>query len=147
MGCDLLGVFLLKVGHQKGGAISVSEQENRIALERLVQAFQERDADAIADLVHEDVVEEYPQSGERIVGKHNYLSVFENFPLMPNVLEYRFTISGDLAIAERTVEYGGNRSYNTAITDIEGGKVKRARQYFSGPFEAPPWRAQWVERM
>lgn len=118
----------------------MSEQENRIALERLVQAFQKRDADAIADLVHEDVVEEYPQSGERIRGKQDYLSVFESIPLMPNVLEYRLTLSGDLAIAERTVEYGGNRSYNTAITEMEDGKVKRARQYFATPFEAPQWR-------
>ncbi len=125
----------------------MSEQENRITLERLVQAFQERDAGAIADLVHDDVIEEYPQSGERIKGKHNYLSVFENIPLMPNVLEYRLTLSGDVAIAERTVEYGGNRSYNTAITELEDGKVKRARQYFATPFEAPQWRAQWVERM
>ena len=51
----------------------MSEQENRIALECLVGAFQERDADAIVDLVHDDVVEEYPQSGERIRGKRNYL--------------------------------------------------------------------------
>lgn len=123
------------------------EQENRMALERLVQAFQERDVDAIAGLVHDEVVEEYPQSGERIRGKRNYLSVFETIPLMPNVLEYRLTLSGDLAIAERTVEYGGNRSYNTAITEMEDGKVKRARQYFAAPFEAPQWRAQWVERM
>jgi hypothetical protein len=35
------------------------------------------------------------------------------------------TLSGDLAIADRTVEYGSNRSYNTAITEIEDGKVKR----------------------
>jgi ketosteroid isomerase-like protein len=125
----------------------MSEQENRDALERLVRAFQERDVDAIADLVHDDVVEEYPQSGERIRGKQNYLSVFGNIPVMPNVIDYRFTLSGDLAIAERTVEYGGNRSYNTAITEMEDGKVKRARQYFAAPFEAPQWRAQWVERM
>ena len=125
----------------------MSEQENRIVLERLVQAFQERDADAVDDLVHDDVVEEYPQSGERIKGKQNYLSVFENIPLMPNVLEYRLTLSGDLAIAERTVQYGTNRSYNTAITEMEDGKVKRARQYFAAPFEAPQWRAQWVDRM
>ena len=120
----------------------MSEHENRDALERLVRAFQERDVVAIADLVHDDIVEEYPQSGETIRGKQNYLNVFENIPLMPNVLEYRLTLSGELAIAERTVEYGGNRSYNTAITEMEDGKVKRARQYFAVPFEAPQWRAQ-----
>jgi hypothetical protein len=66
---------------------------------------------------------------------------------MRNVLEYRLTLSGDLAIAERTVEYGTNRSHNTAITEMQDGKVKGTRQYFASPFEAPQWRARWVERM
>jgi hypothetical protein len=66
---------------------------------------------------------------------------------MPNVLEYRLTLSGDLAIAERTVKYGTNRSYNTAITETQDGKVKRARRYSAVPFEALRWRAQRVERM
>jgi ketosteroid isomerase-like protein len=95
-----------------------SERKNRDALERFVQAFQQRDVDAIADLVHDDIVEEYPQSEKRIRGKQNYLSIFENFPVMPNVLNYRLTLSGDLAIAERTVEYDGNRPSNTAITEM-----------------------------
>jgi hypothetical protein len=50
---------------------------------------------------------------------------------------------GDPAIAEGTVEYGGNHSYNTAITEMEDGKVKRARQYF----KAPQWRARQIEKM
>lgn len=123
----------------------MSEQENRYAPERLVQAFQERDA--AADLFHDVVVGEYPRSGERIRGKLDYLGVFENIPLMPTVLDYRFTVSGGLALAERTVEYGGNRSYNAAITEMEDGKVRRAGQYFATPFEAPGWRARWFEKM
>jgi hypothetical protein len=65
----------------------VSTQENRDALERFVRAFHQRAANTIAELVHDDVVEEYPQAGERIRDKQNYLSVFENIPLMPNVIE------------------------------------------------------------
>jgi hypothetical protein len=48
-----------------------------------------------------------------------------------------------IALAEMTVEYGGDRSYNTAKTEMDDRKVKRARQYFAAPFEAP----QWLERM
>jgi hypothetical protein len=81
------------------------------------------------------------------VGKQNYPSTFKNIPLMPYVLEYRLTLSGDLAIAERTVKYGTSRSYNTAILEMQDGKVKRARRYLAAPFEAPQWRAQQVERM
>ena len=125
----------------------MSEQENRDALERFVQAFRQRDANAIAELVHDDVVEEYPQSAERIRGKQNYLRIFENIPVMPNVIVYRFTVSGDLTVAERIDEYNGNRSYNTAISEMEDGKVKRTRQYFAVLFEAPGWRSRWIERM
>jgi hypothetical protein len=33
------------------------------------------------------------------------------------------------------------------IVDFEDSKIKRARGYFAEPFEAPEWRAQWVERL
>jgi ketosteroid isomerase-like protein len=122
----------------------MSEKENRDALERFVQAFRQRDANAIAELVHDDVVEECPQSAEKIRGKQNYLSTFEDIPIMPNVTGYRFKVSGDLAVAEKTVEYLGARMYNTAITEMEDGKVKRTRQYLAEPFEARQWRARWV---
>jgi ketosteroid isomerase-like protein len=49
----------------------MSEQENRDTLERYFQAFGRQDLDAIDDLLHDDYVEEYPQSGERIRGKQN----------------------------------------------------------------------------
>jgi ketosteroid isomerase-like protein len=49
----------------------VSEQQNRDALERFLQLFERGDLDAAADLLHDDYVEEYPQSGERIRGKQN----------------------------------------------------------------------------
>jgi hypothetical protein len=31
--------------------------------------------------------------------------------------------------------------------EFKGGKVARETQYFADPFEAPAWRAQWVEKM
>jgi hypothetical protein len=32
------------------------------------------------------------------------------------------------------------------IVEFDGGKIKRATGYFGEPFEAPDWRARWVER-
>ncbi len=66
---------------------------------------------------------------------------------MPNVIDYSIKVSGDLAVAERAVEYDGNRMYNTAVCEMQDGKIKKATQYFAAPFEAPGWRAQWIERM
>jgi hypothetical protein len=126
----------------------MSEQENRDAIERYFQAFEQRDLDAIADLMHDDYVEEFPQSGERIRGKQDARSVLENFPGgLPKLLDHSYVVSGDLGAMKMTLEYGGNRVYACEVIDFQDGMIKRVRAYFGEPFEAPEWRAQWVEGM
>jgi ketosteroid isomerase-like protein len=112
----------------------MSEQENRDTIKRYFQAVEQRDLDAMANLMHDDYTEEYPQSGEKIRGKHNARSILENYPGgLPNMIDHSYVVSGDLGVMKMTLEYGD--------------KIKRARAYFGEPFEAPEWRAQWVERM
>jgi ketosteroid isomerase-like protein len=125
----------------------MSEQQNRNALERYFQAFERQDLDAMEELLYDDYVEEYPQSGERIRGKDNWRKIAENYPGLPNVTDHSYVLSGDLGVMKMTLEYDGNRVYACEIVDFEDGKIKRARAYFAEPFEAPEWRAQWVERM
>jgi hypothetical protein len=81
------------------GGEDMSEQQNRETLERLLQAFVQQDFDDLDDLLHEDVVEQYPQPGERIRGLQNYQSYVENIPKMPNVIDYSIKLSGDPTIA------------------------------------------------
>ncbi len=125
----------------------MSEQQNRETLERYLQAFERQDLDAMEELLYDDYVEEYPQSGERIRGKDNWRKIAENYPGLPNVMDHSYVVSGDLGVMKMTLEYDGNRVYACEIVDFEDGKIKRARAYFAEPFEAPEWRAQWVERM
>ena len=124
----------------------MSEQENRDVIERFEVAFEKRDPDAIAELMHDDYVREFPQSGEKIRGKQDARSVLENFPGgLPNLLDHSYVVSGDLGVMKMTLEYGGNRVYACEVIDFQAGKIKRVRAYFGEPFEAPEWRAQWVE--
>jgi len=126
----------------------MSEQENRDALERFHQAFFERqDIDAMADLLHDDYVEEFPQSGERIRGKDNWRELYKSYPGLPKVIDYDYKLSGDLAVVEMVLDYEGNRMNVCEIIELQDGKFKRDRGYFAEPFEAPEWRAQWVERI
>jgi ketosteroid isomerase-like protein len=125
----------------------MSEQQNRDTLERYFQAFEQQDIDAMEELLYDDYVEEYPQSGERIRGKDNWRKIAENYPGLPNMTDHSYVVSGDLGVMKMTLEYDGNRVYACEIVDFEDGKIKRARAYFAEPFEAPEWRAQWVERM
>jgi hypothetical protein len=32
-----------------------------------------------------------------------------------------------------------------SIMEFRNGKVVHETQYFADPFEAPPWRSQWVQ--
>jgi hypothetical protein len=125
----------------------VSEQQNRDALERYLETFERQDIDTALELLHDDYVEEYPQSGERIRGKDNWRKIAENYPGLPSVIEHSYVLSGDLGVMKMTLDYDGNRIYACEIVDFEEGKIKRTRAYFAEPFEAPEWRAEWVERM
>jgi hypothetical protein len=125
----------------------MSEQQNRDTLERYIQALEQQDLDAMEELLHDGYVEEYPQSGERIRGKDNWRKIAENYPGLPNMTDHSYVLSGDLGVMKMTLEYNGNQVYACEIVDLEEGKIKRARAYFAEPFEAPEWRAQWVERM
>jgi hypothetical protein len=40
-----------------------------------------------------------------------------------------------------------DRPYQTiSLMEFTDGKVTHETQYFADPFEAPTWRARWVER-
>lgn len=34
-----------------------------------------------------------------------------------------------------------------SVIELRDGRVVRETDYFAQPFQAPQWRAQWVERM
>jgi hypothetical protein len=97
----------------------MSEQENRNTLEHLFQPFARHDLDVIDDLMHDDYVEEYPQSDERIRGK--------NYPGgLPNMVDHSFELNGDRGVLEMLVEYDGNRVHICEIVELQDGKIKRA---------------------
>ncbi len=131
----------------KGGS-NVSEQQNRATLERFFDVFSRHDFDEMIQFImHDDYVEEFPQSDERIRGKDNWRKLAENYPGLPKLIDHSYKLREDLAVIEMTLEYGGNRIHSCEIVELQDGKIKKRRAYFGEPFEAPEWRAQWVERM
>jgi len=117
--------------------------------DRYWEALNSQDYAALKEMYTEDAVQEWPQSGERIVGRDNIMAVNENYPGMPNATQRRTIAGGDLLIAEVTLNYPGDVGtyHSISIFELRDGKVARETDYFGAPFEAPAWRAQWVERM
>src|SRR5204863_7379370 len=54
--------------------------DNRTTVEQFLQAMGTNDVEAQERLLSDDIVEEYPQSGERIRGKDNRRAIIENYP-------------------------------------------------------------------
>jgi hypothetical protein len=118
----------------------------REALERHWQASDTGDFKAEHDIYRDDAVLEYPQSGERIHGRHN---IQESRFVQPNKKRFtvrRITGSGDLWVTEFTLTYDGIPSYAVSIMEFEGGLVVHETQYFADGFDPGPSRAHLVER-
>jgi ketosteroid isomerase-like protein len=125
----------------------MSAEQIRAALDRHWAASDASDFETEHDIYLEDAVLEYPQSGERIRGRHNI-----QITRTKQASKKRFTVrrvigSGDLWITEYVLTYDAKPSYTVSIMEFSGAKVARETQYFADPFEASAWRAQWVERM
>ena len=120
--------------------------DRTVALERHWDASDAGDFQAEHDIYREDAVLDYPQSGERIRGRHN---IQESRFVQPN--NKRFTVrriigSGALWVTEFVLSYDGIPSYTVSIMEFRQGLVANETQYFAGPFDPAPSRAHLVER-
>lgn len=124
----------------------MSEQENRAVVERLIQCINDKDIRVMDELFHEDAVMDWPQSGELVVGGESRRGVYGSFPTLPTITPRRMHSAGDLVVAEASLDYGGP-AYNTVfIFEFRDGLIARETAYWAEPFEAPEWRAQWVQK-
>ena len=119
----------------------------RAALDQHWAASDANDFETEHRIYHDDAVLEYPQSGERIRGRRNIQIQRATQPSKKRFTVRRIVGAGDLWVTEFILTYDGKPSYTVSIMEFIGDKVARETQYFADPFEAPAWRAQWVERM
>jgi hypothetical protein len=97
---------------------------------------------------HEDYVMEMPQSGERIRGREKMREFQEAYPNPPSIRLRRVIVKDGLWVVEGVNDYGGGQIFDIVlIIELKDGKLWRDRRYYAEPFEAPEWRAQWVEQM
>ncbi|MGP0088945.1 MAG: nuclear transport factor 2 family protein [Xanthobacteraceae bacterium] len=119
----------------------------RTALERHWEASDAGNFKVEHEIYREDAVLDYPQSGERIRGRHN---IQESRFVQPNKKRFtvrRITGSGDLWVSEFILSYDGKPSYTVSIMEFREGLVAHETQYFADPFDPAPSRARLVERI
>jgi len=125
----------------------MSEAANRATIEALAAALNARDLDALDRVFTDDIVMEWPQSGERIRGAENRREVYARFPALPQVTPGELMGSGDLWVLQADLDYGDGDPYQCVfVFEMRDGLIARETAYWSKPFPAPDWRALWVER-
>jgi ketosteroid isomerase-like protein len=125
----------------------MADAEFRRELERHWAACDAGDQDAVHEIYRDDIVVEWPQSGERVRGRANLQALRENHPSELRFSTRRILGGGDLWITEYVITYDGRPVHTVSIMEVRAGKVARETHYFADPFEPPAWRAHWVERM
>jgi hypothetical protein len=102
----------------------------------------------MADVFHDDAVQDWPQSGERIESLAKMVEVVERHPDFPKASELRRVVgTGDLFAVELKTEYQDGTYWLVALLEFRGDRVSRSVEYFAKAFDAPEWRSQWVERI
>jgi ketosteroid isomerase-like protein len=145
---------------------------NRQIVESYAGAMADDDFDAQDALVHDDYELVYPQSGERFRGRMNRRAVLEYYPgreqagtrptvgrivgrddqwltapSWPGSSLVHVIGSGDDFQVVGTVRYPDGQDWHfVSFITLRDGKVWRETTYFAPPFEAPAWRAPYVER-
>jgi len=146
----------------------MSELNTREVVDRYIGALAGTDSDGILAELHEDYVEDYPQSGERIRGAANLRAIREQYPggepqtvkvegvigtedrwvMTPSYTPVRIEGSGDQYVAVAHIRYpDGSDWHAIQLIRLKDGKIHRVTSFFAAPFEAPAWRAPFVERM
>jgi SnoaL-like domain len=125
---------------------TTQEEKIREALNTHWQASAAGDPDTEHDIYDDAAICDYPQSGERILGRANLQALRSHHPGHPSGFKVKRILgNGDLWITEYTITYEERTAYTVSIMEFRNGKVVHETQYFADSFEAPAWRRQWVQ--
>ncbi|MCF3132234.1 nuclear transport factor 2 family protein [Streptomyces olivochromogenes] len=116
----------------------------------LWERMQARDWAGLRDLLAEDLVVEWPVSGERIVGRANYVRINAEYPEGWSIRVLRVVADCDQVVSEVEVPHETMGVHRVAsFWTVREGRVAAVREYWSelGSDPSPEWRAALVERL
>lgn len=103
---------------------------------------------AASQLLHDDYVLEWRQSGELIRSRENFAAINTYYPAEG---KWQFTINaivaeGDMVVTDVAVTDGKRKDRVVTFSTVRDGKIWKQVEFWPEPFEAPAWRSQWVEK-
>lgn len=123
--------------------------DTRELVERYWATMNRNDFWAVGDLLHDDFVLDYPQSGERIRGRENNSRLNAEYP---SAGPWQFTVGrtlvdGDQATTDVRVRGAELDARVISFFEVRDGLIWRMTEYWPDPFDPPADRAHLVERV
>lgn len=126
----------------------MSDEDIRRALDNHWKASALGDLDQEHAVYAEDAICDYPQSGERILGRRNLQLLRGRHPGKPSGFKVkRISGAGNLWVTEYAIAYQEKSYFTVSMMEFRDGKVVHETQYFAQPFSAPAWRRDLVSPM
>lgn len=144
----------------------MAEPSQREVVERYVQALAAKDVDLMRSILADDIVEEYPQSGERFQGLENWVRMQLAYPdweglsanldqvegaedrwvAGPNWSVMRIEGTGDRFWSSGRVRYPDGSEWHTVVLfQLRGAKIAHLTSYFAEPFPPAEWRRPFAD--
>lgn len=101
-----------------------------------------------SELLHDEFALEWPQSGERILGRDNFARLNTAYPANG---KWQFVVNqilteGDTVVTDVSVSDGTRSDRAITFSTIRDGRIWKQVELWPESFEAPAWRSGWVER-
>ena len=119
----------------------------RAAIEDHWRASEAGDTEVEHDIYAIDAILDYPQSGERFLGRVKIEAQRGGHPADRHFAVLRIVGGGLNWVSECVITYDGVPTYSVSIMEFVGSKVVHETQYFADPFGAPAWRTALAEPM
>jgi len=144
----------------------VSQLTNEECVRQYAAASAIHDIPALTALRHPEWMVLWPQSGELVESSQDFAQIIANYPGGAPITEVKRIVgaedrwvvtaantglrvvgSGDFWWSEWRLTYPSGEVYLVVdLIELRDGLVYRETVYWAAPFEAPEWRAPWVDR-
>ncbi|GAB2834327.1 nuclear transport factor 2 family protein [Streptomyces chlorus] len=124
--------------------------ESATTVRMLWDRMQDRDWAGVGALLAADVVVEWPVSGERILGRDNYVRVNAEYPEGWSIDVLRIVSSGDEVVSEVEVPHATMGVHRVAsFWTVRDDLIISGREYWTelGADPSPAWRAPYVQHI
>ncbi len=124
-----------------------SDESGEAVIRRYLAAAEGGDFGVIGEFAHDDLLMEWPQSGERFRGRDNVAAAVraQTTKPVPNG-EARIVGGGDVWTVMMPLRYGDEVYHYVGVYELDGDRIRRATEYFGSPFPAQDFRAQWADK-